>query len=533
MRAEPGGSLERDVLDGTFRVFVVAAIVMVVVAAREMSAGRVSAFLAIEALGLALATVGLARRNRHVVRVVALAAGTLLVATMALLHFGPLLGTGFILALVPVIGSLFLGRRGGLAMTALVGAIIAAIGALAESEIIQVAWSPPGPATWVRMTATSMLCASVIVVIVVRARAEARHQLERRLEAVEQARAAEAAQERTNRELARQEHHAALGRLAGGIAHEMNTALGAVVAGLDAARSDADPARREATLDTVSIAAERAARAVQRIALYARGPATDRACRPSDALPRVADALRSVIPPATRLEVDVEPTARVAVPTAVLERALLHLVLDAHEARPGALRLRAKPHGAMVVVEIGAVPDSLSAPRPLEDAVRDAGGTLTREAGALRLELPALAAERPRQGAPAASTPARVLLVEDDEVLRPLLRRALERGGHAVHACASAASAREALGAEPFDLLVTDAVVPGGGIPELIAAFRSRGPVLVCSGQVDEDEVLDGIDRRDLAFLAKPFPPDTLLRAVAELRARAASRGDEPALPVA
>lgn len=54
----------------------------------------------------------------------------------------------------------------------------------------------------------------------------------------------------------------------------------------------------------------------------------------------------------------------------------------------------------------------------------------------------------------------RILLAEDDESMRGFLARALERAGHDVIALENGAEALERLKAEPFDLLLTDIVMP-------------------------------------------------------------------------
>jgi len=54
----------------------------------------------------------------------------------------------------------------------------------------------------------------------------------------------------------------------------------------------------------------------------------------------------------------------------------------------------------------------------------------------------------------------RILLAEDDESMRGFLQRALERAGHEVVALANGQDAYDRLQSEPFDLLVTDIVMP-------------------------------------------------------------------------
>lgn len=72
---------------------------------------------------------------------------------------------------------------------------------------------------------------------------------------------------------------------------------------------------------------------------------------------------------------------------------------------------------------------------------------------------------------------ARILLAEDDESLRGFLHRALERAGHEVTACENGDDAVDSLDDGPWDLLLTDIVMPGADGIEVarIAAARQPG----------------------------------------------------------
>jgi two-component system cell cycle response regulator CpdR len=70
-----------------------------------------------------------------------------------------------------------------------------------------------------------------------------------------------------------------------------------------------------------------------------------------------------------------------------------------------------------------------------------------------------------------------ILLAEDDDSLRGFLARALERAGHRVRVCADGDEAVDALDDGPYDLLLTDIVMPGTDGIEVarIAAARTPG----------------------------------------------------------
>ena len=75
------------------------------------------------------------------------------------------------------------------------------------------------------------------------------------------------------------------------------------------------------------------------------------------------------------------------------------------------------------------------------------------------------------------SQPTRILLAEDDESLRNFLTRALERAGYEVVSCPDGESAVEEL-SQPFDVLLTDIVMPGIDGIEVARIAASRQPNL-------------------------------------------------------
>ena len=113
----------------------------------------------------------------------------------------------------------------------------------------------------------------------------------------------------------------------------------------------------------------------------------------------------------------------------------------------------------------------------------------------------------------------RVVLVEDDEGVRDLLEGVLTHYGFAVTAYPSAEAA---LGhSEPFDLLLSDVLLPGLNGPELAREMKQRVPglpVLLMSG--DTGHVVDAKETDPRGFLQKPFSAQTLVARVEELLAR-------------
>ena len=79
----------------------------------------------------------------------------------------------------------------------------------------------------------------------------------------------------------------------------------------------------------------------------------------------------------------------------------------------------------------------------------------------------------------------RILLAEDDDSLRAFLARALERAGHEVRTCADGDEALTALNEGPYDLLLTDIVMPGADGIEVarVAAAQTPGlPIMFITG---------------------------------------------------
>jgi len=115
-----------------------------------------------------------------------------------------------------------------------------------------------------------------------------------------------------------------------------------------------------------------------------------------------------------------------------------------------------------------------------------------------------------------------VLLVEDEEAVRLLTRRILERAGYRVFDAANAEQA-EALferHGSVFNLLVTDVIMPGASGPRLFERLARQRPdlkVLYVSGYTGDTIVHQGELAPGVEFLRKPFTADALNRRVREV----------------
>ncbi|WP_169712087.1 PAS domain-containing sensor histidine kinase [Erythrobacter donghaensis] len=102
----------------------------------------------------------------------------------------------------------------------------------------------------------------------------------------------------------------------------------------------------------------------------------------------------------------------------------------------------------------------------------------------------------------------KVLLVEDEDMVRIVAERALARAGYTVTGCANGEEGLAAIveGGE-FDIVVSDVVMPGMDGPAMVREIRNRlptMPVLFMSGYAEEQLRRD-IDIPDMHFIAKPF----------------------------
>ncbi len=103
----------------------------------------------------------------------------------------------------------------------------------------------------------------------------------------------------------------------------------------------------------------------------------------------------------------------------------------------------------------------------------------------------------------------KLLLVEDEDMVRIVAERALVRAGYEVTACANGEEGLAAIieGTTKFDIVVSDVVMPGMDGPAMVRAIRAKlpqMPVLFMSGYAEEQLRRD-IDIPDMHFIPKPF----------------------------
>ncbi|MBX6365792.1 MAG: response regulator, partial [Gemmatimonadetes bacterium] len=381
---------------------------------------------------------------------------------------------------------------------------------------------------------------------------------------------------RAERQALLQQRMDASGRLAAGAAHDFNNLLTGLIGHarlLLGKLAPGDPRRGDA--EQIQLAVERAAQLVHRLQAFSRQQVLRPEVLDLNAVVLGLDmALRSTV--GERVEVATHLVAalgRVKADPRRLEEALLELAANARDAMPagGTLEIRTADveiddefarrftypvqTGSYVLLSVsdtgeGIAPDVL--PHIFEPfyttkgpgqgtglglssvygIVKQSGGYIWAESTVgngttFRLYLPrveAQPAEPPPLPVlePRAARNATVLVVEDDEMVRTVVRRTLLEHGYGI---LEAPNGPDALWiAEDYshaiDVLLTDIVMPGMSGIDLARRFVAQRPdtrVVFMSGHTQEAVQAPSVFGAETAFLPKPFTPEALARAISEV----------------
>ena len=112
----------------------------------------------------------------------------------------------------------------------------------------------------------------------------------------------------------------------------------------------------------------------------------------------------------------------------------------------------------------------------------------------------------------------RILVVDDEPIVRASCRRTLEEEGHAVTLVARGEDAFPALRDERFDAVLLDLKMPGMGGIEVLARIRELWPglpVVIMTGYATRDQQEAAAEQGATTWLPKPFGPPELLDALA------------------
>lgn len=119
--------------------------------------------------------------------------------------------------------------------------------------------------------------------------------------------------------------------------------------------------------------------------------------------------------------------------------------------------------------------------------------------------------------------PAHILVVDDDDRIRTLLKRFLTDNGFIASLAANGEEARRLLRSVEFDLLIVDVMMPGISGFELTEKVRagSNVPILLLTARGLPEDRIAGLERGADDYLSKPFEPRELLLRVNALLRRA------------
>jgi signal transduction histidine kinase/CheY-like chemotaxis protein len=340
----------------------------------------------------------------------------------------------------------------------------------------------------------------------------------------------------------------ALGRLAGGVAHDFNNLVTAIAGYAELAQASLPPAAERARSDVQAIAdaAAHAATLTGTLLRFSRRQVVERRRLDlAETLRGMTPILQRLVGDDVRLAVDAEDGCWVDADPASLEQIVLNLALNGRDAMPegGDLAVRCeRRNGAalLTVVDGGAGMDEAVRARLFEPffTTKQTGtglGLATVYAAVDALNGTIDVDTAPGEGSTFAvwlplsvgAALATVLVVEDDRAVRAQARRQLEDAGYAVLEAADADEALRICSASGrIDLVLADVVLPGpsgGRLAAGIARLRPDARLLFMSGYGDETLRLRGVDPAQ-PLLAKPFTAETLVSAVRASLSSGASR---------
>ncbi|MEM6410505.1 MAG: response regulator transcription factor [Pseudomonadota bacterium] len=119
-----------------------------------------------------------------------------------------------------------------------------------------------------------------------------------------------------------------------------------------------------------------------------------------------------------------------------------------------------------------------------------------------------------------------LLVVDDDDRIRTLLKRYLATAGYRVTAAKDAESAISMMDGLDFDLAILDIMMPGQDGLSLLASLRETNsiPVILLTARDLLDDRLEGLRLGADDYLSKPFDPEELTLRIAAILRRAGSK---------
>lgn len=135
-----------------------------------------------------------------------------------------------------------------------------------------------------------------------------------------------------------------------------------------------------------------------------------------------------------------------------------------------------------------------------------------------------------------ADMPARVLIADDDIVVRDVMRRYFERDGMSVEVAGDGSEALRLLGSRRVDVAVLDVMMPGPSGLSLCRSLRESGqfavPVILLTALGEEDDRIAGLEAGADDYVTKPFSPRELTLRVRSVLRRTSSTVAAQALDI-
>jgi len=362
----------------------------------------------------------------------------------------------------------------------------------------------------------------------------------------------------------------AIGRLAGGVAHDFNNLLCAILGYADLALGDVNDASAvRDEIEEIRKAAQRAAQLTRQLLAFGRRQIRRPTRVDVDAVVRDTDRLLTQLL-GEYIQLTVHAGARGAVvhmDPSELDQILVNLAVNARDAmaQGGVVTIEtSRSHLAadagqtefvlLTVSDTGAGIDDETMPHIFEPFFTTKGeggsglglstvyGIVEQNGGRIEVDSTVGAGTRfsvylpiasdslsarltPVQPTAAIAQAATVLLVEDENAVRILAHRILERAGYRVLDARHGADAllmwRQH--GPQIDAVVTDLVMPemgGRALADRLRAMSPTLPIVFMSGYSDDEMTRRGFADSQIAFLAKPFSADSLVGAVREALVR-------------
>ncbi len=380
-------------------------------------------------------------------------------------------------------------------------------------------------------------------------------------------------QKRTESQLHQSQKMEAIGRLAGGVAHDFNNILGIINACTEFLRERIEPAAESSIyVENIKKAIERGSALTRQLLAFSRSSAIQpRVLDLNERLKDVSKLLRPLMGDDVEiLIVSRSPSAVVEADPGQLDQIVVNLAVNARDAMPRggkfiletgtakfdeafAEQHQTMPAGKYVLLAIsdtGSGMDEATVSRIFEPffTTKETGkgtglglatvyGIVQQSAGHIlvysepghgttfKIYLPSaehkigLGSKSETENVAAKRQGTTILLVEDDEIMRSLTRKVLEEHGYTVVEASDGESALESVQSHPgpIDLLLTDVVMRRVSGPELVERLGTSHPtlkVVYMSGYTGELIAEREVLKRGVTLLEKPFTRTALLNTI-------------------